>query len=75
LTTSLEGSEGFSVTPWPLFTPGKDISPIVHEAVFASGPVKTGTENFAATRIRFANRLWGRNQVVIRTFSPRGTTY
>jgi hypothetical protein len=66
--------EGFSVTPRPHFTPGKDLVPIVHEAEWARGPVWTGAENVAATRIRFRDRLLGRNQVVIRTFSQRGTT-
>ena len=37
----------FSVTPRPLFTPGKDPVPIVQEAGRAPGPVWTGAEYFA----------------------------
>ena len=36
---------GVSVTPRPLFTPGKDPVPIVQEAGWAPGPVWTGAEN------------------------------
>ena len=38
---------GVSVTPRPLFTPGKDPAPIVQEAGWAPGPVWTGAENLA----------------------------
>ena len=38
---------GISVTPRPLFTPGKDLVPIVQEAGWAPGPVWTGAENLA----------------------------
>ena len=38
---------GVSVTPRPLFTPGKDPVPIVQKAGWAPGPVWTGTENLA----------------------------
>jgi hypothetical protein len=38
---------GFSVTPRPLFTPGKDPVAIVQEAGWAPGPVWTGAENLA----------------------------
>jgi len=38
--------------PRPLFTPGKDPVPIVQEAGWAPGPVSTGAENLAPTRIR-----------------------
>ena len=38
---------GVSVTPRPLFTPGKDPVPIVQEAGWAPGPVWTGAENLA----------------------------
>ena len=38
---------GVSVTPQPLFTPGKDPVPIVQEAGWASGPVWTGAKNLA----------------------------
>ena len=44
---------GFSVTPRPLFTPGKDPVPIIQEVGWAPGPVWTGAENLAPTGIRF----------------------
>jgi len=47
---------GVSVTPRPLFTPGKDPVPIVHEAGWAPGPVWTGAENLAPTGIRSPDR-------------------
>ena len=40
----------------PLFTPGKDPAPIVHEAGWAPGPVWTGAENLAPTGIRSPGR-------------------
>jgi len=43
---------GVSITPWPLFTSGKDLVPIVQEAGCAPGPVCTGAENLAPTGIR-----------------------
>jgi len=43
---------GVSVTPWPLFTPGKDPVPIVQEAGWAPGPVWTGAEYLAPTGIQ-----------------------
>ena len=43
---------GVSVTPWPLFTPGKDPVPIVQEAGWAPEPVWTGAENLAPTGIQ-----------------------
>jgi len=39
--------------PRPLFTPEKDLVPIVQEAGWAPGPVWTGAENLAPTRIRY----------------------
>ena len=47
---------GVSVTPRPLFTPGKDPVPIVQDAGWAPGPVWTGAENLAPTRIRSPDR-------------------
>jgi len=47
---ALEGGEGISVTPLPLFTPGKDPVPIVQEVGLAPGPVWTGAENLAPQR-------------------------
>ena len=43
---------GVSVTPQPLFTPGKHPVPIVQEAGWTSVQVWTGAENLAPTRIR-----------------------
>jgi hypothetical protein len=45
-----------SVTPRPLFTPGKDLVPIVQEAGWAPGPVWTSAENFDPTEIRSPDR-------------------
>ena len=42
---------GVSVTPWPLFTPGKDSVPFVQEAGWAPRLVWTGAENLAPTRV------------------------
>jgi hypothetical protein len=47
---------GVSVTPRPLFTPGKDPVPIAQEAEWAPGAVWTGAENFAHTGIRSPHR-------------------
>jgi hypothetical protein len=54
---------GFSVTPRPLFTPRKDLVPIVQEAGWVPGPVWTGAENLSPTGIR----SW--------TFQPVGCRY
>ena len=45
-----------SITPRPLFAPGKDPVPIVQEAGWAPGPVWTDAENLTPTGIRFPNR-------------------
>ena len=42
-----------SVTPRPLFAPGKDSVLTVQEAGWAPGPAWTGVENLAPTEIRF----------------------
>ena len=47
---------GVSVTPRPLFAPGKDPVPIVQEAGWIPGPVWTGVENLAYTGIRSPDR-------------------
>ena len=39
-----------------LFTPGKDLVPIVQKAGWAPGPVWTGAENLAPTGIRSLDR-------------------
>ena len=44
-----------SVTPRPLFTPGKDQVPIVQDADYP-GPVWTGAENLAPTGITSQDR-------------------
>ena len=66
-----EGEKRYSPTlsgPWHLdeggwsaprpgrFTPGKDLVPIVQKAGWAPGPVWTGAENLAPTRIRSPDR-------------------
>jgi hypothetical protein len=56
MTTALERGEGVSVTPRPLFTPGKDPVPIVQEAGWAPGLVWTGVENLTPTEIRSPDR-------------------
>ena len=56
---------GVSVTPRPLFSPGKNTVPIVQEAGWAPGPVWTGTENLAFTGIRSAD-LPARSQSLYR---------
>ena len=43
---------GFSVTPWPLFTPWRYPVPIVQEVGWAPGPVWRGAKNLAPTGIR-----------------------
>ena len=47
---------GVSVTPRPLFTPGKDLVPIVQEAGWVPGQVWTGAENLATIGIRSPDR-------------------
>ena len=47
---------GVSVTPRPLFTPGKDPVPILQEARWAPGPVWTGAKNLTPTGIRSPDR-------------------
>ena len=42
--------------PRLLFTPGKNLVPIVQEAGWAPGPVWTRVENLALTRIRSPDR-------------------
>jgi len=54
---------GVSVTPRPLFTPGKDAVPIVQEAGWVPWPVWTGAENLAPTGIG------------LRTFQPVVSRY
>ena len=52
LDHGIRRGSGVSVTPWPLFTPGKDPLPIVQEAGWTPGPIWTGAENLATTGIR-----------------------
>ena len=60
---------GVSVTPRPLFTPGKNPVPIVQEAGWVPGPVWTGAENLAPTGIRSPDRP-ARNQSLFRLRYP-----
>jgi len=60
---------GVSVTPRPLFTPGKDPVPIVREVGWAAGPVWTGAENLAPTGIRSPDRP-ARSQSLYRLSYP-----
>ena len=64
---------GVSVTPRPLFTPGKDPVPIVQEAGWAPGPVWTGAENLAPTGIRSSERP-ARSQSLYRLSYPAHST-
>jgi len=56
MTNGTRGGRVVSVTPRPLFTPGKDPVPIVQETGWAPGPVWTGAENLAPTGIRSPDR-------------------
>jgi hypothetical protein len=58
-----------SVTPQPLFNPGKDTFPIVQEAGWAPGPVWTGVKNLVHTRIRSPDRP-ARSQSLYRLSYP-----
>ena len=60
---------GVSVTPRPLFIPGKDPVPIIQEAGWAPGPVWTGAENLAPTGIRSLDRP-ARSQSLYRLSYP-----
>jgi len=60
---------GVSVTPRPLFTPGKDPVPIVQEAGWAPGSVWTGAENLVPIRIRSPDRP-ARSQLLYRIRYP-----
>ena len=60
---------GVSVTPRPLFTPGKDPVPIVQEAGWAPGLVWAGAENLAPTGIRSPDRP-ARSQSLYRLRHP-----
>ena len=66
-----EGRKGWgvSVTPRPLFTPGKNPVPIVQEAGWAPGPVWTGAENLTPTGIRSPDRP-ARSQSLYRLSYP-----
>jgi hypothetical protein len=60
---------GVSVTPRPLFTPGKYPVPIVQEVGCAPGPVWTGAKNLALTGIRSPD-LPARSQSLYRLRHP-----
>jgi hypothetical protein len=59
--------------PWPLFTPGNDLVPIVQEAGWAPGPVWTGAENLTPTGIRSPDRP-SRSQSLYRLRYPAHIT-
>jgi len=59
---------GVSVTPRPLFTPGKDPVPTVQEAGWAPGAVWTGAENLSPTGIRSPDRP-ARSQFVLQYYA------
>jgi len=65
---------GVSVTPRPLFTPGKDPVPIVQEAGWVPGPVRTGAENLASKGIRSPDRP-AHSQSLYRLSYPAHTSY
>jgi hypothetical protein len=56
MTNGTRKGWGISVTPQPLFTPGKDPVPIVQDVGWAPGPVWTGAENLAPYGFRSPDR-------------------
>ena len=60
---------GVSVTPQPLFTPGKDLVSIVQEVGWAPGPVWTGAEDLRPTEIQSLDHL-ARSQSLYRLSYP-----
>ena len=60
---------GVSVTPRPIFTPGKDPVPFVLEVGWVPGPVWTVAENLAPTGIRSPDRP-ARSQSLYRLSYP-----
>jgi len=68
MTNGTRRGWGISVTPRPLFTPGKDQVPIVKTG-WAPGPVWTGVENQAPTGIRSLDRP-ARSQLLYRVRYP-----
>jgi hypothetical protein len=69
MTTALEGGEWSASHPERFYTPGKDPVPILQEAGWAPGPVWTGAENLAPTRIRSPDRP-ARSQLLYRLRYP-----
>jgi len=59
MTNGTRRGRGVSVTPRPLFTPRKDVVPIVQETWWSPGSVWTGAENLAPTGIRSPDRPAG----------------
>ena len=73
LTSALDG--GGWPTPRPgRFTPGKDSVPTVEEAGWASGPVRTGTENLSPIGIRSPDRR-ARSKSLYRLSYPGSSPY
>ena len=68
MTTALEGVRSQRHAP-ALFTPRKDLVPIVQEAGWVPGPVWTGGENLASTGIRSPDRS-ARSQSLYRLSYP-----
>ena len=60
---------GVSITPRPIFSPGKDPVPVLQEAGWAPEPVWTGAENLAPTGIRSPDRP-ARSQSLYRLSYP-----
>ena len=67
-TSALDGG-GWSTSRSGRFTPGKDPVPIVQEAGWAPGPIWTGVQNLAPTRIRSPGRP-GRRESLYRLSYP-----
>ena len=63
---------GVSIMPQLLFTPRKDLVPIVQEAGWAPGPVWTGAENLAHTRIWSPDRLTALHILILICHSTSG---
>ena len=56
MTNGTRRGQKVNVTPQPLFTPEKDLVPIVQEVGWAPGPVWTGAEYIALTGFRSPDR-------------------
>ena len=61
--------------PRPLFTPRKDPVPIVQEAGWDPGPVWSGAENLAPTRIRSPDRPASSQSLIGLNYTAHAVTY